>query len=221
MAKDDALSLLRSEFNLWNVKFSHREIGSGHIELRWQVTPDKEVRSYIIAKTPGDHRGALNARADIRKLFRADRLTLNEPVKKPPALHKALAIPKAVETDRDQIRMLRAEVADLTDMVMELVGKMDGMQAPAPAPAPAPITPAPVARGTRKQPYRNINSLEYVSEGWTSLAAIARDMNVPINIAQRKLYYLQRKGVLENSGERWRRAPLDIPSFFATNGAGH
>lgn len=229
MAKDDTLRLLTSEFNLWNVKFSHREIGSGHIELRWRVTPDKEARSYVIAKTPGDHRGGLNARADIRRLFRADGLTL-EPVKKLPALHKALAIPTPVEPDQDQIRMLRAEVADLTEMVLELVGKMDGVlsvavqAAPAPAPAPPPITLMPVARGTRKQPYRGIDSLQHVSEGWTSISAIARDMGVPVNIVYRKLRYLLRKGVLERSGERWRRAPrvLETPSLFVVvNGTGH
>jgi hypothetical protein len=212
MAKNDALKLLTSEFNLWGVRFDHRERGSGHIELRWQATPDKEVRSYIVAKTPGDHRGWLNARADIRKLFRQDGLTLKEEKQaKPSVLRKALELPKPVEPDLDQLKMLRAEIADLTDLVLELAARLDQPHMMVPIPshtvlAPTSELPMPMPHVAIKPPsYRSVNAIEYVSEGWTSTAGIAKSMNVPENIAYRKLYYLMTKGMVEKTGERWRR----------------
>ena len=67
--KNDQLKQIENEFKIWGVKFETRIRGSNHIELVWRASPDKEIRSYIIAKTPSDHRGWLNARADIRHLL--------------------------------------------------------------------------------------------------------------------------------------------------------
>ena len=75
------------------------------------------------AKSPSDARGWLNARGDIRRMFRADGLSLKETVKVP-ALRKALALPKPTDSLPDQVKLLQAEVADLTDVLLELAGTM-------------------------------------------------------------------------------------------------
>src|SRR4051812_21839703 len=117
---DDPVRMMQAEFDLWGVKFQHATRGSGHIELRWQVSPAKEVRTHIVAKTPSDHRWFMNERAAIRRMFRADGLVLKEQVaerpKPPGKLEKALAAPVHVVTTDDQIRMMRAEIADLSEL---------------------------------------------------------------------------------------------------------
>lgn len=204
MAKDDALTLLKSEFKLWGVDLQSQVRGNNHIELRWRVSPDKEPRSYFIANTPSDHRGWLNARSDIRALFRADGLDLKKHVSnKPSVLTKALSLPKHVEPVDDQIRMLRAEVCDLTELVLELASRLDGVlgakreTAPASVPVEAP-KPASV---------RSIKAINFVSENWNSTEAIARDMNLSPTIVYRKLYYLHQQGKVEMDGGKWRKKP--------------
>lgn len=218
--KEDALSQLTSEFKLWGVKFTSRETGGNHIELRWQTSPDKEVRSHVIAKTPGDWRGTLNSRAIIRRMFRADGLTLDkQPCAKPkPLLHKALEIPQPVERDADQIRMLRAEVADLSELVLELASMISTVKdrvvaAPVempqllPQPAPAPEPAQPPAPEPKKPSVRSIKTIDYVSEAWSTTDAIARDMGLPRNVAYMKLYYLSKQNIIEQSGSSWRKKP--------------
>lgn len=211
MGREDALSLISSEFKLWGVKFAIDHTGSNHYRLQWQVTPDKEVRTYFIAKTPSDGRGTLNARAEIRRLFKADGLILKEQCARPkPVLQKALAIPEPVERDADQIRMLRAEVGDLSEMLLEAVTTITAIVkdlaaaqsaaiAAPPPPAPAPVEPKPSVR--------SVKTIDFVSDAWSSTEAIARDMELPANIAYRKLYYLAKQQVIELSGGRWRKKP--------------
>ncbi|MFH0298336.1 hypothetical protein AAFX91_14055 [Bradyrhizobium sp. 31Argb] len=216
---DDPLRMMSSEFDLWGVKFEHRFRGSGHIEIRWQVSPYKPVRSHIVAKTPSDHRWFLNERARIRQLFRQDGLTLKEEVKKQPQpvqipqpvgkLEKALQIPQPVETDRELLRSLRTDIADLTDLVLDLTMRLDQLVAtpgaPVAAPAAEPAPPAVEAPAKKQQPFRGVDIVSCMSDGWNSIEAIAKAADIPIKIAHRKLYYLQRKGVLETSKGRCRR----------------
>jgi hypothetical protein len=203
MAKDDALTLLKSEFKLWGVELQSQTRGNNHIELRWRVSPDKEARSYFIANTPSDHRGWLNARADIRGLFRADGLDLKKlAAKKPSALTKALSVPQPVEPVDDQIRMLRAEVGDLTEMILELTSRLDHVLA-----SKIAAPPAVVAVPEPKASVRSIKAITYVSDNWNSTDAIARDMGLSPTIAYRKLYYLYQQEKIEMDGGRWRKKP--------------
>ncbi|MBO4228363.1 hypothetical protein [Bradyrhizobium neotropicale] len=227
---DDPLRMMKSEFDLWGVKFEHRTRGSGHIELRWQVSPYKPIRSHIVAKTPSDFRWFLNERACIRRLFRQDGLVLKEEVekKKPhPAgtpdipqpigntLAKALEIPQPVMTDRELLRALRDDVAVLTDLVLQLLTTAPAAATPSAAESatvePTPAEPTPVAAveapAKRQQPFRSVNILACVSEGWNSIDAIAKAAGIPVKFAYRKLYYFQRKGELETSNSQWRRKP--------------
>lgn len=216
--REDALSQISSEFKLWGVKFSTRDTNGGHIELRWQASPDKQVRSYVIAKTPSDWRGNLNNRAEIRRLFKADGLTLDRKpcAKVKPILAKALSLPEPVEKDADQIRMLRAEVADLTDWVVDMAGIVSTLRDVLVAqrtpvveepvqPQEKPPSPIPESK---KPSVRSITTIDFVSDAWSSTAAIARDMGLPANIAYRKLYYLMRQDIIELSGGSWRKKPM-------------
>jgi hypothetical protein len=145
--REDALSQIASEFKLWGVKFTSRDTNGNHVEVQWQATPDKEIRRYVIAKTSSDWRGPLNAISHIRRTFKADGLTLKqECAKVKPVLAKALSLPEPVERDVDQIRMLRAEVADLSELVLEMASMVSVMKdALAATPVSAPVViPAPV-----------------------------------------------------------------------------
>ncbi|MGY3615636.1 hypothetical protein [Bradyrhizobium sp. USDA 10063] len=229
---DDPLRMMKSEFDLWGVKFEHRTRGSGHIEIRWQVSPYKPVRSHVMAKTPSDHRWFLNERARVRQLFRQDGLTPPQDREKKAApvgeleiprpigntLEKALQIPPPVETDRDLLKSMRAEIAVLTDLVLQLLTTIPAPATPAVAPEPTvpvsaeptPVEPAPavvVEAPANNQPFRRVDILACVCDGWNSLEAIAKAAGIPAKFAYRKLYYLQQKGELETSEGRWRRKP--------------
>lgn len=208
--REDALSFLKSEFRLWGVKFTANTLNSGHIELVWRATPDKETRRYIIPKTPGDHRGPLNARAKIRAMFKQDGLSLKDQITKPkPVLQQALAIPEPVERDVDQLKLLRAEVADLTEMVFELAGVITSLRDHVtPAPPPAVVAPEPIVVPQMIKPkIRSIKALDFLSEAWNTTDALARDMGLSKEIAYRKLYYLMKNDQAELCGGSWRKKP--------------
>lgn len=211
---EDVLKNLQSEFKLWGVRPTVNYLNSGHIELEWHATPDKPARRYIIPKTGSDWRGWLNARSKIRQLFKADGIKLQEQIKKErekPALLKALAVPESIEKDSDQLKMLRAEVADLSELIlsmMTMVKELIAVTPPEPVMVAAPVQMVPPA--PKKPSTRSIKTIDYVSESWTSLDAIARDMNLEPTIVYRKLYYLLQQGKLELSDGRWRRKPKKI-----------
>jgi hypothetical protein len=70
----NVLKVLTVEFQRYGAKFETRITGHSHIQLSWRVGPDKDRHSYIIPTSSGDRRCWLNARAGIRRLFRADGL---------------------------------------------------------------------------------------------------------------------------------------------------
>lgn len=202
MADDTALSLLSSEFKLWGIRFEHQKTGGGHIEVLWQVSPDKPIRKTYIPSSQSDHRGWLNKRAEVRRLFQQDGLSLKEP-KPVSILQKALSLPKPVETDREQITAMRAEIADLTNMVIEL-GSIISSLVPQEPIIQQPISPP------KKPSVRSIKTIEYVSQGWNSTEALARAMDVLPGVAYHKLYYLMKKGDVEMENGRWRLKPKII-----------
>jgi hypothetical protein len=211
---DDPVRMMQAEFELWGVKFQHCTRGSGHIELRWQVSPAKEVRTHIVAKTPSDHRWFMNERAAIRRMFRADGLVLKEQVmqrpKPPGKLEKALTAPAHVVTTDDQIRMMRAEIADLSELVLTLRDRLeDVLTAPVrPAPETPPLEPSPIVE---KMSTRSKKAIEYVSANWNSVEALARDMDLPLKIALRKLNYLVKTGEVEIKRGQCRLMPKPEP----------
>lgn len=232
---EDVLKNLLSEFRLWGVKPEVNHLNSGHIELVWHASEDKPSRRYIIPKTGSDWRGWLNARAKIRQPFKADGLDLKARIAKPkPVLHKALEVPGPVETDADQIRLLRAEISDLSELVLgimttlkELIAATPPLPAPPPSPPLAPVEDViaglkasadyrPPARRNR-----SVKALDVVSSSWNSTDALARDMGVEPFLAYRKLYYLSRQNLIEKSGDRWRKKPAGDAAPEPATMAGH
>lgn len=205
---DEVLTNLKSEFKLWGVKPEVNYLNSGHIELTWHASPDKPSRRYIIPKTGSDWRGWLNARSKIRQLFKQDNLSLKQQCAKPkPVLAKALAIPEPIERDIDQIKMLRAEVGDLSELVLGMMSMLKELIAVTPPPVQQPVPMQAAAEVVKKPSVRSLKTIGYVSDSWSSLDAIARDMGLNTTIAYRKLYYELRKGTVEASDGRWRKKP--------------
>lgn len=206
---EDALAQLSAEFRLWGVPFTSKTLNSGHVELVWQATPDKETRRYIIPKTSGDWRGPLNARSRIRQLFKQDGLNplpRCSKIKPKPTLSKALQLPQPApppDTETDQIKMLRAEIGDLTDLVLDLATTIKSLvPAQAPAPVAAPAAPPP------KKSEPKIKVIDSVTKNWNTTETIARELGLSKEMAYRKLYYLTTTGKVELSPMgMWRRSP--------------
>lgn len=194
MSKNDAISQLQAEFRLWGIQYTTRERGSGHIEIVWQVNQYKSVRSYIISKTPSDSRGALNARADIRRMFRADGLALKEQPKAP-KLHVALSLPKPTDPLPDQVALLRAEVGDLTELLLDLTGTIAAIRDHI---ITQTFTPP-------KTSYRKTKIIDFVKSDWQSTAVIAVDASLPESVTYSKLQYLKEHGHVELDNGCWRR----------------
>lgn len=217
--QDSALNLLKREFALWGVKVRHHDLNSGHIKLEWQASPDKPGRYYIIPKTAGDHRSWLNARSKIRQYFKADGLVLKEEIAKPkPALLKALSTPEPVEKDSDQLKLLRAEVGELTEMIFELATVVSELRksaedAKVAAAPPPPAPPEPILIAAASEPekkLRGLDYLDYLSLNWNSTDVLARDMGLEPEIAYRRLYYLVQKGMAEHHQGLWRKKRADV-----------
>lgn len=221
--QDSALNLLKKEFELWGVKVRHHDLNSGHIRLEWQATPDKPGRYFTIPKSAGDHRSWLNARSKIRQLFKADGLVLREVITKPkPVLSKALSMPEPVERDSDQIKLLRAEIGDMTEMIFELATVLSDLKKQledakvAAAPPPAPPAPITVQAEPEKKKLRGVGYIDFVSLNWNSTEVLARDMGLDPQIAYRRLYYLMQKGMIEYHQGLWRKKRSDaIPAGIA------
>jgi predicted Rossmann fold nucleotide-binding protein DprA/Smf involved in DNA uptake len=67
----------------------------------------------------------------------------------------------------------------------------------------AQTPPVPVA--PPRSSIRSLRVIDFLSEAWSSLDAIARDMALPKTTVYRKLYYLRQRGQVEASGDKWRR----------------
>lgn len=219
MADDTVLKMMASEFKLWGVKVRTENTNGGHIRLIWQASPDKELRNLVIPKTGSDHRSWLNCRAQIRRMFAQDGLSLTKPAgpkQTAPTLARALTIPQDVETDRDQFKAMRAEIADLTNMVLELateVGNLcSAMKSQAADDIPAFI-PGPVMATPKKPGLRAIKAIDFVTPNWNTTAALAVSMGVEPTIAYRKLYHLMKQEKVELSQGQWRRAPPPAPKL--------
>lgn len=238
MAKDDVLSRVRAEFELWGVKFDHEETNGGHIKIRWQVSPDKEPRQTSIPKTSSDWRGPQNAVSLVRRTFMQDGLSLTKPPeKKVSVLEKALSLPVMAEPPKvDPIRAMRGEIGELTDLVLDLVSMVTTLknelaarpvaQAAIAAPPVAPvIEPEPVAEvialPVKAKKTRRLNAISYLSNTWNTLEALAKDMQMPQSQAYSKLYYLKSKGLVEQQGQRWRKVrPLTVVNGTRRSGVG-
>jgi hypothetical protein len=116
---------------------------------------------------------------------------------------------------------MRAEIADLTEMVIELGGIIATLvQNQVVATQQITAQPEPVAApvAAPKKSNRAIKAIDHVSDGWNSTDALANAMGVSPTIAYRKLYYLMGQGNVEYSDGRWRKKPPAVAAKPKTNG---
>lgn len=238
---DDQFKMVQREFDLWGVKLRHHPLQSGHIRIEWQASPDKPARQYTLAKTSGSYRGNLNAVAHVKRCFRQDGLVLKEKIVRPePALKTALALPQPVEKDSDQIKLLRADVGGVIDVILEIATTVASLReelaamkgaaqmavlkaSPMTEPVvmmPALPVPAAPKELTPKQLLREKKAINFVTYNWASTEDIAREMGVEKTVAYRKLYHLLNgeKPRAEMQRGLWRRtrnAPDPVPPGVA------
>ncbi|MCA1419513.1 hypothetical protein [Bradyrhizobium sp. BRP23] len=192
---NELVEIATAELKQYGIKPEVTHTNGGHIEIAWRAVPEKELRRVITSKTGSDWRGRMNIRAEVRRLLRADNVTLKteEPKKKRHAeLAKALSLPKEVVPIPDQLAALRGEVADLSELmvrVARVVSRTAATQAAQFAQtAPPPPPPEPVSS-------RSVKIKEYLSlDRWVSLSALARDTGLTPKQIKLKVDYLERLG---------------------------
>jgi hypothetical protein len=196
--QNELTDIALNELKAHGIKGHLRDTNGGHIEITWQVVPEKEVRQLFVAKTTSDWRSRMNTRANVRKMLRADNVTLKmqEKPKKPhhQALTKALSIPTEVTPIPDQIAAMRSELADLTELVMRLfkvsTTVRDNIATYVPPPPPA-IPAAP-------QSSRSVKLVEYLShDRWVNIDTLPRDTGLKPEQIKLKLQYLKNHDQIE------------------------
>jgi predicted Rossmann fold nucleotide-binding protein DprA/Smf involved in DNA uptake len=203
MRRNEELEFAVAELKRYNIRYETRETEGGHVEIRWQVSDAKQVRQVFTSKTSSDHRTRLNARSYIRQALRQDGVNTDQATqtqKKPSKLEQALKTPEPVETIPDQLRAMRSELADLTDLLLDISNSLAASRQPEPVqPVPEPITEVAVTPPpSSKQPsVRSKKVAAYLSTAWNSIDAIARDMGLPFEVTYRKLYYLKGQDKVE------------------------
>jgi hypothetical protein len=200
------------ELERHNIKYDARNTDGGHVEIAWQVSPDKEVRRVFTSKTPSDHRTRLNARSYIRRALRQDGVNIDpkpETTKKPALLEKALQAPRREPTIPEQLAAIRSEMADMIDLMLDVSNALSAMKDQNHPPVEAAPITAPIVetKPVKKPSVRSKKAIDFVSTSWNSLEAIARDMGLPPEITYRKLYYLKKQEQVEFNGGRCRLMP--------------
>ncbi|QOZ68905.1 hypothetical protein [Bradyrhizobium arachidis] len=187
-----------NELKAHGIKGHLRDTNGGHIEITWQVVPEKQVRTIIVAKTTSDWRSRMNTRADVRRLLRADNVTLKMQHEKKPQkvqqFDKALALPQPETLSvPDQLKALRAEVGDLTALVLRLT-KISATVRDTVAvhvPRPEAIVPPPPSS-------RSVKLVEYLSEDrWVTIDTLPRDTGLKPEQIKLKLQYLKQHDLVE------------------------
>jgi predicted Rossmann fold nucleotide-binding protein DprA/Smf involved in DNA uptake len=196
MRRNEEVEFAVAELKRYNIRYETRETEGGHVEIRWQVSDAKQIRQVFTSKTSSDHRTRLNARSYIRQALRQDGVNTDQAAevqKKPSKLEKALKTPEPVETIPDQLRAMRSELADLTDLLLDISNSLAASRTPEPVQlSPTPVIEAPIAAAAAKPPsVRSKKVAEYLTTAWNSIDAIARDMGLPFEVTYRKLYYLK------------------------------
>lgn len=115
-------------------------------EVTW-LTPQGAKRRFVASSTPSGYRTTLNERARLRRICKSDGLKRqqSDDSAKPASFAKYFELPKAAEVKRDtqRIEELEARVAELSDLLVDLLARGLPAQQPAAqlvAPPAAPIT---------------------------------------------------------------------------------
>lgn len=196
--QNELTEIVLHELKLHGIKGQCRDTNGGHIEIAWQVCPEKAPRQVIMAKTTSDWRSRMNMRAQVRRYLRADNIQLVPETKiKPKKLalvQRALELPKPdVLPVPDQLTALRAEVSDLTELVIRLSKLTATVRDAIGAyvPKPQALVPPP-------QSSRSVKLVEFLSfDRWVGIATLPRDTGLSTEQIKLKLNYLKQHGQIE------------------------
>ncbi|MET3995058.1 hypothetical protein ABID65_006724 [Bradyrhizobium sp. S3.9.2] len=196
--RNELTDIATNELRAHGIKGHLRDTNGGHIEIAWQVVPEKEVRRVVVAKTPSDWRARMNTRGEIRRLLRADNVALKMTQTKPKKaaalkVERAMSLPQEILPIPDQVAALRSEVGDLTELVLRLTKIVTGVRDTIAAyvPAPAVVAPAPTSS-------RSIKLIEYLShDRWVNVDTLPRDTGLKPEQIKLKLQYLKNHDEVE------------------------
>jgi hypothetical protein len=172
--------------------------GGRHQKLSWQID-GRPRRTIAISGSPSDARGLLNLRAQIRRTLRADGAA-------PPDNARHLAqqiLLTPLEPMAQRVERLEREVAELQDIVVELLLKLEQPLSlkpdPEPAPAPKPKSPP------MEELLRNMRYDEPLSA-----AQLAKATGRTASHVSSYLTRMKREGLVKQLSDRrgWLKAPI-------------
>ncbi|QIO34316.1 hypothetical protein [Bradyrhizobium sp. 1(2017)] len=140
----------------------------------------------------------MNTRADVRRLLRADNVSLkmSTPPRKPQVLQaeKAMSLPTPdVLPIPDQVAAMRAEMSDLSELVVRLYKIVAGVRDNIAAYVPKPVEAAPTPSSSR-----SVKLVEYLShDRWVTIDTLPRDTGLSAEQIKLKLQYLKSRDEVE------------------------
>ncbi|MDA9539234.1 hypothetical protein ACM41_24345 [Bradyrhizobium sp. CCBAU 21362] len=196
--QNELTEIALSELKAHGIRGHLRDTNGGHIEISWQVVPEKEVRRIIVAKSTSDWRSRMNTRADVRRLLRADNVSLKmstQPKKQAQLqAEKAMSLPQPdVLPIPDQIAAMRGEMSDLSELVMRLYKIVAGVRDNIASYVPKPVEVAPKPTSSR-----SVKLVEYLAhDRWVTIDTLPRDTGLTAEQIKLKLQYLKNRDEVE------------------------
>ncbi|MEY9235431.1 hypothetical protein ABIF78_007754 [Bradyrhizobium japonicum] len=196
--RNELTDIAMDELKAHGVRGHLRDTNGGHIEISWQVVPEKEVRRIIVAKTTSDWRSRMNTRAEVRRHLRADNVTLKMTQAKPKKaatlkIEQALSLPQEIIPIPDQVAAVRSEIGDLAELVMRLTKIVTGVRDTIAAYVPPPPATVPTPSSSR-----SVKLAEYLSQDrWVSIDTLPRDTGLKPEQIKLKLQYLKNHDQIE------------------------
>ncbi|GAB9186007.1 hypothetical protein [Bradyrhizobium diazoefficiens] len=196
--QNELTEIALSELKAHGIRGHIRDTNGGHIEISWQVVPEKEVRRIIVAKSTSDWRSRMNTRADVRRFLRADNISLKmstQPKKQTQLqAEKAMSLPQPdVLPIPDQIAAMRGEMSDLSELVMRLYKIVAGVRDNIASYVPKPVEAAPKPTSSR-----SVKLVEYLAhDRWVTIDTLPRDTGLTAEQIKLKLQYLKNHDEVE------------------------
>lgn len=228
--RNEITDLLIEELEKYGLK-GYLEDRSKHIEVYW-LLPNGERRFTIVPRTASDWRSGMNSRSDLRKMLRADNVSLKQDDVR--SFNRAMSMPKeTVVTQVARDRAIQRDIETLSDLVLELQEqntqlmsqvssmheKMNSIQVVSTVMSNVSfvdqqvveqpqVGAKPLFRGERVSSIEVIyNLMTFV---WMSRAEILERSGLNHAVASQCLLRLRKRGLVEN-GQRgqWRKIPND------------
>jgi hypothetical protein len=170
--------------------------GGKHSRVEWKVDGGPR-RVTTIPGSPSDVRGLLNLRSKIRRTLREDGAKPRDSMRR--AAQQIIAVPVPVEPLTNRVERLEREVADLQDLIVELM--TPAREADAAAPAAPKSKCGKMAELLQHMFYDRPQSIKQLVEA----------SGQPYSIVASRLHGLKGRGLakqLAGHGGAWLKAPI-------------